>query len=111
MTTDPVDLDLNDDLNVHISARGDLVMATGRDAFEQELMLRVSDRYLDIVGVQDKPTIRGLLEIEAERVADEMEMLEGVSDFRIQFSDVKPNTVIIRVIYDTGEIFEFSEEG
>lgn len=108
---DVEDLAINRDGEVYLDARGDLATVTGTAAFEQELMLRVSGRYLDIAGTVDRGTIRDLLEVEARRVADEMDQLDRVVDIRIVYPNDAINTVEVTVIYDTGDEFTFREEG
>jgi len=106
-----VDLAVNSDFEVYTDSRGDLASVSGRAAFEQEVMLRVSARYLDIVGESNRATIADLLEVEARRVATEMGTLASVSDIEITYPDGTINTVEVTIIYDTGEEFTFSEEG
>lgn len=105
------DLAVNESFEVFTDARGDLATVDGRGAFEQEVMLRVSSRYLDIIGDHDRGTISDLLEVEARRVAAEMDEIDDVSDIRVVFPDDKINTVEVTIIYDTSEEFTFTEEG
>lgn len=105
------DLAVNEDFDIYTDARGDLATADGRSHFEQEVMLRVSRRYLDIVGDVDRGTVADLLEVEARRVADEMEELDDVADILVRYPDDEVNTVKVTIIYDTGDELTFTEQG
>jgi len=105
------DLALNEKFEVFVNARGDIAFVNGKEAFEQELLLRISSKYLDIVGENDRGTVTDLLELEAERTAKEMDALEKISDISVIFPDDAVNTVEVTIIYDTGEVLQFREEG
>jgi len=108
---DIVDFALDEDFEAFTDARGDMATVSGREAFEQEMRVRVSTRYYDIVGESDKETVENLLQLEAGRVRDEMAELVSVADIVIEFPTDSVNTVEVTIIYDTGDLSEFSVEG
>lgn len=97
------DIALNEDFDVFVNARGDLGSVSGRDAFEQEVIIRITDRYYDIIGDVDRDLIPDMVAIEAERVAAEMERLDSIAAFESGFSEEQVNTLQVRIIYDTGD--------
>jgi hypothetical protein len=102
-----MDIALNDEFDVFIDHRGDLATVEGREAFEQQLILWVQERFTRALSEYGDDEIIDLLEVEAERVAEEVDRVVALSGFNVEFSDTKPNTVIVEIIYDTGEITTF----
>jgi len=105
------DLAVDSNFDVSINERGDLKTVVGRDRFEQHLRHRLTDRYYDIIGRLESESIPQVLQSEAERVADVMGELDRVAAFEASFSDQSPNTMIVTVIYDENEEFEFDIQG
>lgn len=101
------DLALDRNFDVFIGPRGDLATVSGRDAFEQEVIVRITEKYTDLIGSIDRENIPSLVNVEAKRVADEMDRLESVAAFRSSFSETDTNTLEVRIIYDTGDEFAF----
>jgi len=105
------DIEFDENFEVFITKRGDLGSVVGRDRFEQDLRYRLTERYYDIIGKLGEGAIRQALKTEAERVADEMNELDRVAAFEAKFSDDQPNTMIVTVIYDDNDDFEFDIQG
>lgn len=103
----PADIALDENFDVFINARGDLAIVEGNDQFEQEVIIRITARYHDLISELDRDAVRELVEVEARRVADEMNRLSRVAAFGAEFSDEDPNTLVVTIIYDTGEDFVF----
>lgn len=104
----PEDLALDSNYDVFINARGDLGTVSGHEAFEQEVMLRVVDKYTDLLGTLDRDSIIKFVELEAGRVVQEVEDLQGIDTLNAEFVDDEPNTVEVRIVYDTGDEFTFT---
>lgn len=110
MTFDDIqDLAVDENFEVFIGPTGDLAAVKGRDAFEQELIIRLTERMRNLVGETNvaKETITRLAETYAERVAASMDEIENVTTFRAEFSDEEVDTLEVEIVYDTGEILEF----
>lgn len=107
---DVKDLAVNGQFEVYITKKGDLAAATGRDAFEQELRVRLTDRANELVGKVSEENFIDLLETQLERVAVAMEELEKLTTYTIEPSPDKVNTLEVRVVYDTGEELTFDVE-
>lgn len=105
--SDAEDLQVDSSFEVFISHRGDLAFVSGREAFEQELLVRLQERYNDIVGGLDPEQTRKLLEQEARRVAKEMDRVAEVARFSVEQDDEVANKINVTVIYDTGDELTF----
>lgn len=107
---DVVDLRVDESFNVFINHRGDLAGVKGRAAFEQELIIRLTERMRGLIGQPDvgEDSLRELARSYAERVASEMDVLDSVASFAAEFSDEEFSTMDIELVYDTGEVLEFS---
>lgn len=101
------DLQVTQSFEVFMSHRGDLGAVTGREAFEQEVALRLQDRYVDVIGELEPEAIREVLKNAARRVAQEMNQLENVANFRAQEAEAKENTFEVTIIFNTGDVLNF----
>jgi CRISPR/Cas system endoribonuclease Cas6 (RAMP superfamily) len=107
----PSDLGLNQNLEVFINARGDLAMVDGEAAFEQELAIRLTTVYNELLGEADEPTIRDKMRLEAKRVHRKMDRLRSLSSLEIIFEEQgedEHKAAIVTIIYDTGETLDFT---
>lgn len=105
------DIAINRNLDVFIDQSGDLAFAEGRDAFEQDITLHLVDFYHDVIGEEDPDTVLKLLEVGARRAVDDIGLLDRLATIEARFSDTKPNTVKVDIIFDTGEALEFEATG
>lgn len=101
------DLQVNSDLDVFIDDSGDYAYATGATAFEQKMIITLIDFYNDLVGENDRDTIVEQVKIGARRAVEEVGLLERVANVSARFSDDQPNTLIVDIIFDTGEAIQF----
>lgn len=102
------DLAVDQNFDVFISQGGDLATVRGREAFEQKVIIRITDKYFSIIGDIDRENAKELVRVEATRVANEMDMLDSVAEFDANFSSEQPNTLEVTIVYDTGDELEFS---
>ena len=106
-----MDIGLNDNFDIELDQRNDVPLVTGASAFEQKLRIRLTDYFLDLIGRADTQNAPSLLEIEARRVAKELDELNGISSIIIKQSEVSPNTLEVTIFYSTGTetVFPISE--
>lgn len=102
-----VDLAVDENFEVFIDGRGDLAYVNGRDAFEQELRIRIADRYTNIVGSVGRETVKELLKVEAKTVASEMGRIQELHRITVSFPEEEANTARVRLVFDTGDPLEF----
>ena len=81
------DLALSNENDVFIDHRGDLATVEGREGFEQSVGLVITDEYTDIVNEFDDTNILSLVEVKAQKVAQQHSMLDSVSDIAASFAD------------------------
>lgn len=101
------DFKLDGDFDIFIDHRGDLATVSGREAFEQKLIVRIQENFTEQIGRFDKENIKDLLLLETERIAEEQDQIDRIAAFSAAFSDEKPNTVEITIVYDTGDELTF----
>lgn len=109
---DIVDLAVDGNFEVYIDHRGDLATVKGRDAFEQRLLIRLTERFQPLIGkssVEDG-TIVSLAEDYIERVAQEAGEIENVAAISTELSGEQVDTLGVEVIFDTGEELTFDIE-
>jgi hypothetical protein len=97
------DLAINENFEVYIDARGDLAHVSGRDAFEQEIAIRITDRYNEIISETDKDTARNLVQLEARRVAEDMDRLDRVASITANYDPDNNEKLLVNIVYATGE--------
>lgn len=105
-----MDILLDDNFDVHLDDTSDLATVDGRQEFEQRLRIALTRRYYNLIGDGPRDSIIEFLEIEAERVAGDLEQLDELADIQIEFSDTSPNTVEVSAVYDVGDNVSFSIE-
>jgi hypothetical protein len=106
-----MDIGLNTNFDVELDHRNDFPLVTGTAAFEQALRIRLTDYFFNQIGRGDTKNAPALLEIEAQRVANDMDELEGISSIIIEQSENKANTLEVTIFYSTGNetFFPISE--
>ena len=106
-----MDIGLNDNFDIELDQRNDVPLVTGASAFEQKLRIRLTDYFLDLIGRADTQNAPSLLEIEARRVAKELDELNDISSLIIKQSEASPNTLEVTIFYSTGTetVFPISE--
>lgn len=104
-----VDLALDENFNVSIDHTGDLATVKGRDAFEQELIIRLTERMRGLIGRADadEQTIIELARSYTRRIATEMDELDEIASFDAELSGETYSTLEIELVYDTGEVLTF----
>lgn len=105
------DLAVDENFDVFISHRGDLATVEGRDRFEQEIAFRLNKELVGLIGTLDKSTVRDLARVNARRVAQKADRIDRIAAMRTEFSKDQPNTLILTIIYDTGDEATFEVTG
>jgi hypothetical protein len=111
MTDNFSDLDLDSNNEVYIGPRGGLAPADKQTAFENKLRMEIQEAYLELIGDQDEATIVDLLEVRSREVADRLGFIERVAAIAVDYPSDDPNTASVKIIYETGDEFEFSVQG
>lgn len=109
---DIVDLKLDENFDVYVDHRGDLATVSGREAFEQRLILRLTERLGDLIGrssVEDGTVVQ-LAENHIGRVAQQSDRIDNVAAYNAEFSDERPGVLEVEVIFDSGEPLTFDIE-
>jgi hypothetical protein len=106
--SDAEDVAIDGNYDVFISHRGDVGVVAGRDAFEQEVALRLQDRYEQVVSEVEPEAMKAMLLNRAQRVAEEMDLLEEVADFRAEEDPQQANRINVTIIFNTGEPLTFN---
>lgn len=102
------DLAIDESLNVYIDAGGNLGFVEGRQAFEQRVGVRLTDRYYDLIGNTDRQEVIERIRTEAQRIADAEPSIDSMPTFDIQQSSDKQNELIVTILYDTGDSTELT---
>lgn len=105
------DLHVNEDFEVSINHRGDLESVDGRPGFEQSILLHLTARFSGVISEFAPENVRELARVEAERVAEDMEMLHEIAGFAIELSDENPERLLVTIIYDSGDTSELEVQG
>lgn len=106
------DLAVDSNFEVFIDHRGDLGSVKGRSAFNQKLVIRLTERLRNIIGTSnaDKETIKELARTHAQRVANQMDELDNIASFSAAFPDDKIGVLEVTIVFDTGEPLTFEIE-
>lgn len=103
-----MDIKLGQRFDVRFDGRNDLETVTGRDAFEQRVAIRVVGYFHEIIGENlPKEQILNLLELQADRVANNGEYISDIKSISAEYSSTSTNTVEMTIVYNTNEQFQF----
>lgn len=101
------DLALNSDFSVHLDDRNDLASVSGREAFEQALVVRLTDlMHGAIRGLTNGDTVEERINLTVSRVAREMDFIDSIANVNVTPSPNDPNTYLVQITYTSDEIFE-----
>lgn len=104
------DAKLDRDGDLFINQRGDVEMISGKEEFEQRLMLYVQEYFSREIGVsENRENTIERLRVQANRVAQDFAMVERLTTFDANF--VAPRKVDIDIKYEgadgEGETYHF----
>jgi len=106
------DLALNSNFSVTLDERNDLGEVTGREAFEQSVMVRLTEFMQETLpGLTKRESAKQKIRLEISRVARSHDQLDSIESIRIKEPDENPDTYRVEVVYVTDEVFsrEFTE--
>jgi len=103
------DYELNSEWDIFIGHRGDLSFVSGRDAFEQEISIRLQENVVDLIGRFETTTVLNKAKLYVKRVAREMDEIDRIADIDARKSEDDDSRIVVEVIYDTGEKLIFEE--
>jgi hypothetical protein len=106
-TDNVVDIGVDENMEINITARGDLEPVTGRRAFEQEIMIRVTEQLYGSVGALDRETTRELRRTTIRDVAHKMDAIDSIQTFQISYPKDKQNIIEVEIVYDTADNLTF----
>lgn len=101
------DIALNRDFSVQLDDSNDLDQVTGREAFEQGVVVRLTDLMTEeLPGLTRRSSIEERISLMINRVAQETDYIDEIQSIEIAPKFDAPNTYQVRVIYTSDEIFE-----
>lgn len=105
------DLSLNQNFSVHLDDRNDLAKVDGHDAFEQEVVVMLTDfMHETLPGLTgNKATIKERIRLEVSRVARKNENLDGINQIGIEKKTAGRYQVTIDYIAADSFVFEVQE--
>ena len=103
-----MDIGLDANFDITLDHRNDLPVVSGRDAFEQALRVRLTAYFSAVIGSATPQAAIPLLEVEARRVAADMDSLDVVQQTIIEPAEKAPNPLNVTVVYQTAGEFSFA---
>lgn len=105
------DLRLNSNFSVELDDRNDLATVSGREAFEQSVVMMLTDfMYQSLPGLSKRKTIEQRINLEVTRVAREHDLLDSVAQITINEKIGSPDTYQVDIIYEEEGVDNFSED-
>jgi hypothetical protein len=105
------DLGLNSNFSVHLDDRNDLATVEGREAFEQSVVMMLTDFMYDTLpGLSRRKTIEQRIQLEVTRVAREHDLLENITRMEIREKPGTADTYQVEVVYEATDAANFQEE-
>jgi hypothetical protein len=105
------DLKLNSNFSVHLDDRNDLATVSDREAFEQSVVMMLTDfMYNTLPGLYQSNTIEEKIELQVTRVAREHNNLDALEAIDINEKLGEADTYEVRIIYSDEGVEDFSED-
>jgi len=105
------DLKLNSNFSVHLDDRNDLATVSGREAFEQSIVMMLTDfMYGTVLGLSSRENIKERINLEVTRVAREHDLLDSIEYISINEKLGESDTFEVRVSYSSTDEAEFEED-
>lgn len=102
-----LDLALNSDFSVFLDESGDLASVSGREEFEQAVVILLTELMRDsAIGEFDETTIKQKLKLEASRVARKHDYLSNIDGIEVSPHNNDPHTYVLRINYQSNRVFE-----
>ncbi|QIR31070.1 hypothetical protein HrrHc2_150 [Halorubrum virus Hardycor2] len=102
-----LDLALNSDFSVFLDESGDLASVSGREEFEQAVVILLTELMRNsAIGEFDETTIKQKLKLEASRVARRHDYLSSVDGIEVSPHDSDPHKYVLRINYKSNHVFE-----
>lgn len=105
------DLALNDNFSVHLDDRNDLATVEGRDAFEQSVVVMLTE-FMDetLPGLKRGENIESKIQLQVTRVARSHDNLDTIQRVEVSEKEDVPDTYQVEIFYDSGDINLLSTE-
>ncbi|AGC34298.1 T4 gp25-like baseplate wedge protein [Haloarcula virus HCTV-15] len=98
-----MDLALNSDFSVFLDDRNDLAVVEGREAFEQSVVITLTDFMQDVLSNYNPDTIKSKLRLQVTRVAREHDQIQSIDYINIYRKQDAGDTYVVEVVYLTDE--------
>lgn len=101
------DVRVDDSLDIIFGASGDVSTVSEVELDRQRLRVLIVAQYDQFIGETGTANLARKLELAAERIANTLEFVETVSNVTVAESEDDANTIVVSVLFDTGEEFVF----
>lgn len=102
-----IDLRLDSNLDIVFGDAGP-EFVSGGNAQEQAMKLALVAYYDSLMGQTDGESILKKILLRAERVADLLGFLDTLDRVNVEYSESEANTILVRLVYSTGETSEMT---
>lgn len=100
------DIGLNGNFSVYLDDQNDIAYVNGRDAFEQEVVIKITDYlYAETIGDVSLTNLKSAVKLQISRVANDFDEIESIES--VDISRTGQGTLETTIIYDTGEPLTF----
>lgn len=104
-----LDISLDSDFSVHLDDRNDIQTVSKRDEFEQSIAIALTDYLYDTaLGEIDREAAIQKTRLQVNRVARDHDRLDEVKSVNVTPSPEEPNTLDLRIVYTSDEVFELN---
>jgi hypothetical protein len=103
------DIALGSDFSVFLDHRNDLGKVEGREAFEQSVVIMLTDYMQNVLSDYDPDTIKQKLRLQVTRVAGRHDEIENINRIDIYRKQDHADTYVVEVVYLTAD-GEFTTE-
>jgi hypothetical protein len=102
------DLALDEDFSVYLNDRNEVASVTGRAEFEQSVRVMITEfMHNAVLGESNADIIKNKIRLQVARVAQEHDMVDGITNLDISTSPNSPNTYRVVINYESEEATSF----
>ena len=99
------DLALNSDFDVFLDHRNDVETVDGKEEFEQDVSIQLTDKFYDDTGEYDIGILEQKIKYQVNLVAQQNEFLDNVDKIDVERSLDNPNKLNVVIRYSSSDSF------
>jgi hypothetical protein len=102
-----MDYSINNEFDIRLGENNSPQTVDGRQEFEEDVVIRLYNDFQDVIqGYSSSENVTEKIQLAIRRLAAESEIIDSVKRILVRRAVDRPETVIVKIDYSSGESFE-----